>query len=136
MLAVFENLGGIALDRSGTLYISDSVAIHRVSGGIISAIAPGHGGPICFDAVGALYEGLWGMVAKLPPGASDFITVAGNGKPGFAGDNGPATNAQIGASGGIAADSQGNLWIADTSNGRIRKVTPDGVIAAATGVAA
>ena len=57
-------------------------------------------------------------------------TVAGNGNSGFSGDNGPAINAQLKSPGGVAVDSAGNLYIADTLNNRIRKVS-DGVISTA-----
>ena len=57
-----------------------------------------------------------------------ITTVAGNGVPGFSGDGGPATGAQLSRPGGIAADSAGNLFIADTYNQRIRKVSSDGII--------
>ncbi len=57
-----------------------------------------------------------------------ITTVAGNGVPGFSGDGGPATGAQLSRPGGIAADSAGNVFIADTYNQRIRKVSSDGTI--------
>jgi sugar lactone lactonase YvrE len=57
-----------------------------------------------------------------------ITTVAGNGVPGFAGDDGPAIAAQLSRPGGIAADAAGNLFIADTYNQRIRKVSSDGII--------
>src|SRR5438477_196419 len=49
-------------------------------------------------------------------------TVAGNGTEGFSGDGGPATSAKLDPD-GIAVDSAGNLYIVDTNNDRIRKVT-------------
>lgn len=60
-------------------------------------------------------------------------TVAGNGTAGYSGDGGPATAAELYQPNGVALDSKGNLYIADTGtnqfNGsRIRKVTPDGII--------
>src|ERR1019366_8647878 len=58
--------------------------------------------------------------------------VAGNGIKGYSGDNGPATSAQLAGPGGVAVDSAGNLYIADTINARIRKVSK-GVIAAVAG---
>ncbi len=54
--------------------------------------------------------------------AAAIETVAGNGAPGYSGDGGPAAAAQIDNSYGVAADGAGNLYIADTSNHRIRKV--------------
>ena len=65
-------------------------------------------------------------------------TFAGNGTYGFSGDNGPATAAQLGGDpedggpSGIAVDSTGNVYIADTYNSRIRKVS-NGVITTVAG---
>jgi uncharacterized repeat protein (TIGR01451 family) len=55
-------------------------------------------------------------------------TVAGNGTHGFAGDGNQATMASLDYPNGIAVDGGGNLFIADTNNARIRKVTSGGVI--------
>ncbi len=61
-------------------------------------------------------------------------TIAGNGaSPNFGGDNGPAIAAQLYSPSGIAIDSSGNWYIADTSNNRIRMVTPAGVISTIAG---
>jgi uncharacterized protein (TIGR03437 family) len=58
----------------------------------------------------------------------NIATIAGNGMAGFAGDNGPATDANIKDVHGIAVDSAGNVYISDTSNNRIRKIDTKGVI--------
>jgi sugar lactone lactonase YvrE len=58
--------------------------------------------------------------------------VAGNGSAGFSGDNGPATSAQLSGPDGLAVDSAGNLYIADTGNQRVRKVS-NGVIITVAG---
>ena len=55
-----------------------------------------------------------------------ITTVAGNWTAGFAGDNGPATLAQLNIPYGVAVDSAGNLYIADTGNDRIRVLIPSG----------
>ena len=60
--------------------------------------------------------------------AGVITTVAGNLTPGFQGDNGIAVQAEMTDVHGIAVDSTGNLYIADTSNHRIRKVVPGGNI--------
>lgn len=65
--------------------------------------------------------------------SGSITTVAGNGLEGFAGDGGPAISAQVNNPEGIAADPLGNLYIADTQNHRIRKVTPDGLITTVAG---
>jgi uncharacterized protein (TIGR03437 family) len=55
-------------------------------------------------------------------------TVAGTGVAGFSGDEGPATAARINTPRGVVVDDNGNIFIADTGNQRIRQVTPDGLI--------
>jgi len=57
-----------------------------------------------------------------------ITTVAGTGTAGFGGDGGPATKAQLNLPSDMAVDSEGNLYISDRSNNRIRKVAPDGTI--------
>jgi sugar lactone lactonase YvrE len=66
-------------------------------------------------------------VRRLAPDGS-LTTVAGTGTPGFAGDEGPATAAPLNFPSGVAVDSQGNLFIADSLNHRVRRVGVDGVI--------
>ena len=53
---------------------------------------------------------------------------AGNGRRGDTGDNGPALLAQLDSPTGLAVDTAGNVYIADTGNGRVRRVTRDGTI--------
>ena len=60
-------------------------------------------------------------------------TVAGTGVAGFGGDNGPATSAQLNKPRGVALDSTGTLYIADSVNHRVRKVTADGKISTVAG---
>jgi sugar lactone lactonase YvrE len=62
-----------------------------------------------------------------------LITLAGNGLVGFGGDNGPATAAQFNYIQGLAADGAGSVFIADSKNNRIRKVTPAGAITTVAG---
>jgi DNA-binding beta-propeller fold protein YncE len=73
---------------------------------------------------GARAQAISGAVSLVPV----INTVAGNGTPGFSGDGGPATNAEVSLPRGMAVDSAGDLYIADYNNNRIRKVT------AATGI--
>ena len=60
-------------------------------------------------------------------------TVAGTGSAGYSGDGGPATSAQLNQPYGVAVDSQGNLYIGDQWNHRVRKVTPSGTITTVAG---
>src|SRR4051812_41800205 len=60
-------------------------------------------------------------------------TAAGIGLSGFTGDGGPANAANLKFPAGLAFDSTGNMYIADTFNSRIRKVAPDGTIATFAG---
>jgi sugar lactone lactonase YvrE len=71
-------------------------------------------------------------IRKVTP-AGIITTVAGNGTPGFSGDGGLATTAQLSGPSAVAVDAAGNLYIADSSNNRIRKVTPAGVISTVAG---
>lgn len=65
--------------------------------------------------------------------AGVITTVAGNGHPGFKGDGGPAPGAQLNSPYGLAVDPAGNLYIADLGNGRVRKVSTDGIISTIAG---
>ena len=65
---------------------------------------------------------------KVSPGGT-ITTIAGIGiQPGFSGDGGPATSAQLNYPRGVAVDGQGNVYIADFGNNRVRKVSPGGTI--------
>src|ERR1035438_1763841 len=62
-----------------------------------------------------------------------ITTVAGNGQQYVGGDGGPATAGELNSSLGVAVDGSGNVFIADTFNCRIRKVTPQGIITTVAG---
>ncbi|MEK3910225.1 InlB B-repeat-containing protein [Paenibacillus sp. FSL H7-0331] len=66
-------------------------------------------------------------IRKVDPSGT-ITTIAGTGAAGYSGDNGAAVSAQLDSPGGIAVDSSGNVYIADTENNRIRKVDPSGRI--------
>src|SRR5437762_4140887 len=85
---------------------------------------------VALDASGNLYIADLGneRIRKVAAATGIITTVAGNGVFGFAGDGGAATNANLSVPSGVAVDASGNLYIADNSNHRIRKVT------AATGI--
>ncbi len=141
---------GVAVDSAGNLYIADfdNHRVRKVSNGVITTVAGGgsslgDNGPatsarlnfpygVAVDSVGNLYiadSENW-RARKVSNGV--ITTVAGNGTQGFSGDNGPATSAQLFIPSGVAVDSVGNLYIADTGNNRVRKVS-NGVITTAAG---
>jgi uncharacterized protein (TIGR03437 family) len=89
---------------------------------------------VAADSAGNLYIADSGnqRVRKVSKGV--ITTVAGNGTLGYTGDNGPATAAQLNTPYGVAVDSAGNLYIADSGNNVIRKVTvSSGVISTVAG---
>ena len=59
-------------------------------------------------------------------------TAVGNGTAGYSGDNGPAIAAQLNQPHGVAVDSAGNVYIADSGNNRVRKIS-NGVITTVAG---
>jgi len=66
-------------------------------------------------------------------GPTTFTTVAGNGKMGYSGDGGQATQASLRLPGAVAVGADRSLYIADTGSHRIRKVSPRGVITTVAG---
>jgi sugar lactone lactonase YvrE len=149
---------GIALNSAGNLYIADwsNNRIRRVTpADVISTVAGsatqgffGDGGPanvarlagpydVAVDGSGNLYIADYGnnRIRKVTP-AGVISTVAGNGTNGYSGDGGPAINASLSSPAGIAVDGQGNLYIADLGNERIRKVTAAGIISSIAGTGA
>ena len=94
-------------------------------------------GPIdvTVDAVGNLYivDGFNNVIRKV--NTSGIIsTVAGNvNSPGYIGDGGAATSANLNNPSGVAVDTAGNIYIADALNNRIRKVNTNGIISTVAG---
>lgn len=62
------------------------------------------------------------VIREVTASNGNITTIAGDAVPGYAGDNGAATSASISDVHGIAVDSKGNVYIADTSNNRVREV--------------
>ena len=94
---------------------------------------------LAFDSTGNLFiaDTADNVILEVTP-AGIMNTVAGTGSQGFAGDGGPATSALLDSPVGVAVDSQGNIYIGDTHNNRIREVlaaTGNIVTIAGTGVA-
>jgi uncharacterized protein (TIGR03437 family) len=149
---------GLAVDSAGILYIADTQN-HRVrkvaANGAISTVAgngtAGFGGDggsatsaqlnlpfgVAVDAAGNLYIAEFGnnRVRKVSTNGN-IGTIAGNGVSGYSGDKGQAASAQLNGPQGVAVDSAGNVYIADTGNNRVRMVAPNGVITTVAGTGA
>jgi sugar lactone lactonase YvrE len=146
----------VFVDSAGNLFIADqqNAAIRRVDHAtqVITTVAGngtggfvGDGGPatsaqlnfpsgVFVDSAGNLFiaDEFNNRVRKVDI-TGNITTVAGNGTGGFAGDNGPATSAQLSSPNGVFVDSAGSLFIADSSNNRIRKVDANGIITTVAG---
>jgi type IX secretion system substrate protein/NHL repeat-containing protein len=102
--------------------------------GQATAAGIGTCGGIAIDAAGNLYVASWSdhTIRKVAP--SGVITrFAGNSTPGFGGDGGAATDAQLNNPNKITIDNTGNMYIADYTNNRVRKVTSAGFISTIAG---
>ncbi len=137
-------LAGVAVDSSGALYFVDAQnrSIRKISSGVITTIAGGGSLPDNFPAIGAQISGPLGVTVDsqgnlyITDSVSNSVrevsngvitTVAGNGTYGYSGDGGPGARAQLASPSGVAVDSAGNVYIADTNNTRVRKLS-NGVI--------
>jgi RHS repeat-associated protein len=146
---------GLAFDASGNLYIADS-SNHRIrkidQNGIITTVAgngrEGFGGDgreatsaklnhprdVTFDAAGNLYiADQWNHRIRKVDQSGIITTVAGKRSSGYSGDGGPAAEAELDNPTSVAIDAAGNLYIADQSNYRIRKVDQNGIITTVAG---
>ncbi|MBK7575333.1 MAG: hypothetical protein IPI26_08790 [Elusimicrobia bacterium] len=115
-------------------------AYYAVAGGYGGDGVPAEGAKLLYpmglavDAGGNLYIADTGNHRVRRVDADGVITtVAGNGNGAYAGDNGPATQANLNHPMGVAVDAEGNLYIADTDNHRVRKVDVEGVITTVAG---
>lgn len=146
---------GVAVDNNGLIYIADrgNNRIRKVDAvGSISTVAgtgsagySGDNGPaiaaalngprgLATDAQGNLYIADQGNQRLRKVDAGGIITsIAGNGTMGYSGDNGTAVAAQLYNPGGVCVDAQGNIYIADVDNERIRKVDNNGIISTIAG---
>jgi uncharacterized protein (TIGR03437 family) len=145
----------VRVDANNNIYISDADVgrIRKVnSQGTISTVAGGNGtsygdggqataarlispGCVAFDAANNMYiADTWDNTVRKVDSSGTITTYAGNiNLLGFAGDGGAATAAALFLPYDIAIDGAGNLFIADTANARIRKVTTSGMISTVAG---
>ncbi|MGG1518031.1 cadherin-like beta sandwich domain-containing protein [Paenibacillus oryzisoli] len=152
---------GIALDSLGNLYIADtgnsrilkaapdSSSVTKIAGKTTygTYVASDDGGPaidaelnepqaVAFDSAGNLYiaDTKNNRIRKVDTTTGIIDTVAGSSSmDGYSGDGGPAVSAKLNEPEGVAVDASGNLYIADTDNNRIRKVTTNGRISTIAG---
>src|SRR5258708_2554855 len=99
--------------------------------GVNASIAGVRG--VATDATGSVYFSTdLACVFKL--NRNGIMTLfAGNARPGFSGDGGPAIDAQLSTPGGLAADGDGSIYIADAGNHRVRRVSAAGIITTVAG---
>lgn len=143
----------VAVDSSGDVYIADTAncVIRKVTGGTITTFAgkdvcgySGDGGAataaelyepigVAVDSSGNVYiADQYNYVVRKVSGGN-ISTFAGNHTYGFAGDGGPAANAELEYVLDVAVDGFGNVYIADQYNQRIRKVNTSGIISTYAG---
>jgi hypothetical protein len=108
-------------------------AAGRVGGGTgtiatVAALEHPRGLAVLADGSFLVAEPFQNLVSRVAPDGT-ITTVAGTGAAGFSGDGGPATAAELNFVHGVAAMPDGGFVLADTLNGRIRRVFPDGTIA-------
>lgn len=153
--ALLSSPAAIAFDSEGNLYIADAGnnRIRRVGrDGIITTVAGsgrrgygGDGGPAALallNSPAGIAVGFGDSVFVADTGNNrvrmisadgTISTVAGTGEPGYAGDGGVASQAVLNSPQGLAVDAEGNLYITDSFNDRVRKVDLEGVITTIAG---
>ena len=149
---------GVSVDVSGNVYIADR-SIHKIrmvtSAGIITTIAGTgiqgssvDGGAatsaklnnpfaVAVDISGNVYiADYWNYKIRKVTSAGIITTFAGTYTPGSSGDGGAATSAQLNGPTWVSVDISGNVYIAESVNNKIRKVTSTGIITTIAGTGA
>ena len=132
---------GPAVDVAGNVYFVngdyENWTVKKVTPrGVVSTLVGAilnYQSSVAIDSAGNLYVADSNnlLIRKLSPDGV-LSTAAGNGTYGYSGDGGPATDAQLQAS-GVARDVAGAIYVADPFNGRVRKISSDGTITAVAG---
>ncbi len=153
-LAKFNAINGLAVDKSGNLFICDTYnsRIRKVNtSGIVTTVAGtganGFGGDgglataaqmyrprnVAVDLSGNLLISGSFKIRKVTVSTGIITTMVGNGSGGYCGDNGSVTKAQIYHPVGVAADGAGNVFVVDRENHRIRKISSTGIMTTLAG---
>ena len=153
--ATLDSPTALAFDKYGDLFIADTednVVREITTDGVIHLVAGdgtegdrGPGGPatraevdspqgVAVNDKGDVFiaDTYNNVVREVTP-QGQISTVAGDGTAGYRGDDGPATRAELSSPTGLALDALGNLYIADSGNNVIRRVSTDGVITTVAG---
>ncbi|MBW7895667.1 MAG: FG-GAP repeat protein [Opitutaceae bacterium] len=150
--ARFNEPMGLAADKDGNLYVADSInaTIRRISpAGMVSTLAGQTGVPGGADGLGAsaqfnmpaglVFDGQANLYVADANGirrvslSGEVVTYAGGG--GYGSTDGTLGEARFWAPKGVALDSNGNLYVADTGNHTIRKISSDGMVSTVAGLA-
>lgn len=135
--ALFNFPFGIAADTSGNVYVADTYngLIRKITpAGAVSTLAGGYGGPygVAVDSSGDIYFPDGNVIWEIPQGGS-ATTLAGTGSSGS--DDGPGSLATFKYPWGVAVDQLGNVYVADTGNNTIRRITLGGAVTTLAGSA-
>ncbi len=130
----------LALDGNGNLYFAEihSNRIGLLANGRLSTVVDLQAGlnkptGIAVDRSGALLIADTGNHRVRRFANNTLTTIAGNGRAGFCGDNGPAADSCLNTPMDVKADAVGNIYIADAANHRVRRIDPSGVITTVAG---
>ncbi|MEO8051735.1 MAG: hypothetical protein ABI833_15055 [Acidobacteriota bacterium] len=133
VITTFASVGtpvALALDVAATLYVADvergTLLRFPVNGSLPPLNIPANDIARAPDLSLYLAERAAGIVQRIP--LSSGIALAAGGADPARGDGGPSTVALLNHPSGVAADTSGNIYIADRDNHRVRRVTPDGTI--------
>jgi len=126
-----------AASQTIATFAGDGIATYSGDGGPAASAALNHPKGIAIDTAGNVYiaDPDNARIRKVDP-SGIISTYAGNGVSTFGGDGGPASTASVSDVMSVALDAAGNLYVADATNRRIRKIAPGGIITtiAGTGV--